>query len=225
MGTKERRTRERQETRELILDAAREMFADEGYESVTMRAIAEKIEYTPTAIYHHFENKQALVTELCACDFQELAHHFRGQAVSVDPVLRIRAVGEAYLEFAEKHPSQYRFMFMTVLPELQMPEEYMKEAHGNPERDAYAYLRQACQEAIDSGRLRPEMRDADQMAQILWGCVHGQIALRIVKRAENGQGKAEQHGAWVGWRDLRESTGLMMDMLLRGMLREPGELS
>jgi len=215
MGTKERRTRERQETREKILGAARDMFANDGYDAVTMRAIAEKIEYTPTAIYHHFDNKQSLLTELCLCDFQGLADHFRGRAMSSDPVERIKAVGRAYLEFAEKHPSQYRFMFMTVLPHPELPREYVEETRGNPEHDAYAFLSQACQAAIDAQRFRPELRDADQIAQILWGSVHGLIALRIVKN----------HDSWVPWHDLRESAELMMDSLLRGMLREPGKKS
>src|SRR5689334_19560389 len=215
MGTRERRTREREETREKILGAAREMFAHEGYDAVTMRAIADRIEYTPTAIYHHFENKQALLTELCQCDFRELAEHFSGRPVSADPIERIKAAGRAYLEFAEKHPSQYRFMFMTVLPHLEMPEEYMQEAHGNPERDAYAALRIDCQAAIDSGRLRRDVKNADLMAQMLWGCVHGQIALRIVKN----------HDDWVPWHDLRESVELTMDLILRGMLRESGSRS
>ena len=225
MGTKERRTRERQETRERILSAAREMFADEGYESVTMRAIAERIEYTPTAIYHHFDSKQALLTELCACDFRGLADHFRGHAVSADPVERIRAVGRAYLEFAEKYPSQYRFMFMTVLPDPEMPEGYVQENKGIPERDAYAFLRHACQEAIDAGRIRKELRHADQLAQILWGCVHGQVSLRIVNAKKGGPKAAQKHGSWVPWHDLRETTELMMDVLLRGMLIAPGRKS
>jgi AcrR family transcriptional regulator len=210
VGTKERRTRERHETREKILGAAREMFAEDGYDAVTMRAIADRIEYTPTAIYHHFENKQALFTELCAGDFLELAHHFRGQALPDDPIERIKVVGRAYIEFAEKYPSQYRFMFMTIMPQPELSPEYMQETYGNPEHDAYAFLRRACQEAIDSRRLRSEIRDADQLAQILWGTVHGLVSLRIVKK----------HDTWVPWRDLRESIELSMDTQLRGMLRD-----
>jgi len=59
-----RRERERAETRGKILDAARRMFVLKGYEGTTMRAIAAKIGYTPTAIYHHFKDKDALVAEL-----------------------------------------------------------------------------------------------------------------------------------------------------------------
>lgn len=220
MGTKERRTREREETRAMILEAAREMFAEEGFEAVTMRAIAERIEYTPTAIYHHFANKQALLTELCLRDFSTLAAHFQGRPVPPDPIERIKEVGRAYLEFAERYPSQYRFMFMTVLPQPELPPGYVEEARGNPERDAYAYLCRCCQDAIDSGRLRSDIQSADQLAQILWACVHGQIALRATKPSI--QEPLESHGNWVPWHDLRASTELMMDSLMRGLLRDPG---
>src|SRR5207249_1549531 len=64
----ERRQRERVQTRQKILDAARRMFVQRGYEATTMRAIAAKIGYTPTAIYHHFEDKEAIVAELSAAD-------------------------------------------------------------------------------------------------------------------------------------------------------------
>src|SRR5262249_55649437 len=152
------------ETREKILGAAREMFAHQGYEAVTMRSIAERIEYTPTAIYHHFKNKHALLNELCRADFEVLARHFNTKAVPADPVKRILAVGQAYLQFAESHPSQSRFMFMTVIPKLEEDEEYTVATRGNPERDAYAFLRAACQEAIRAKKLRPEITDADEVA-------------------------------------------------------------
>ena len=77
MGPRERRTREREETRSRILDAAREMFVQDGIEAVTMREIAKRIEYTPTAIYHHFRDKQALIEELCLIDFRGLAQAFQ----------------------------------------------------------------------------------------------------------------------------------------------------
>ena len=93
MGTQERRERERQELRTKILDAARELFVSEGYEAVTMRKIAEKIEYSATAIYLHFADKDALVTELCRHDFRSFAAHFGRAAVSEDPVERLRARG------------------------------------------------------------------------------------------------------------------------------------
>lgn|SRR5689334_4798814 len=209
MGTRERRERERLDTRERILSAAREMFAEEGFEAVTMRAIAERIEYTPTALYHHFPSKQALVTELCHSDFERLARHFQAGGAPADPIERLNAIGRGYLQFAEEHPSHYRFMFMTVMPVLEHGAEYLAKAKNNPERDAYAFLRTACQEAIDQQRLRPEFKDADAVAQILWGTIHGQISLRIAKHTDD----------FVNWTDLRQTTEQAMDTLMRGMLR------
>ena len=72
MGITERREREKEEIRNKILDAARDLFAREGYEAVTMRRIAEAIEYSPTTIYIHFEDKDDLVLALCHEDFARL---------------------------------------------------------------------------------------------------------------------------------------------------------
>lgn len=209
MGTRERRERERSETRNRILEAAREMFAAEGYESVTMRAIAQKIEYTPTALYHHFPGKQALVSELCRLDFEGLAKWFGTVAHISDPVERLTAIGRGYLQFAIDNPSHYRFMFMTVLPEVEHPPGYIEESRGNPERNAYVFLRDACEAAIRAGRFRPEYADPDMVAQILWATVHGLISLRIVKHDDD----------WVSWKDLRETAELAMNSHLHGMLR------
>lgn len=209
MGTKERREREKLDTRERILATARDMFATEGYESVTMRAIANHIEYTPTALYHHFDSKQALLSELCERDFESLARAFASKAVPEDPIERLKAIGETYLRFAEEYPSQYRFMFMTVFPVIEQAPGII-EARENPERNAYAFLRGACVEAIEDGRLRPELTDADQIAQILWSSIHGLVSLRITKH----------HQEFVPWKDLRETALLSMDLLMHGMLRQ-----
>src|SRR5262245_15157905 len=207
MGARDRRNREREETRQKILGAAREMFSERGYEAVTMRAIGDRIEYTPTAIYHHFENKHALLTELCNADFEALARQFNRAAPNSDPVERIMAVGEAYLGFARTFPSQYRFMFMTVIPEGGVRDLGIR---GNPERDAYAFLREACRAAIMQGRFRPEITDPDRLAQILWSNVHGLISLHIVKGREE----------WIPWRDLRATARQSMGIMMCGLLRE-----
>ncbi|HZH04283.1 MAG TPA: helix-turn-helix domain-containing protein, partial [Myxococcaceae bacterium] len=92
MGSKERRDREREELRKKILDAARELFARDGYEAVTMRKLAQKIEYSPTALYLHFKDKVALMRELCATDFLQFAKVFNRVARHPDPVVRLRKV-------------------------------------------------------------------------------------------------------------------------------------
>ena len=93
MGIKERRERERAEIREKILEAARELFVKEGYEAVTMRKIAQKIEYSATAIYFHFKDKEAVMRELCATDFRTLAKQLTRIAKLADPVERCAPPG------------------------------------------------------------------------------------------------------------------------------------
>ena len=113
MGITERRDREREEVRQKILDAARDLFAREGYEHVTMRRIAEAIEYSPTTIYNHFEDKDDLVQSLCEEDFSRLLSALQTQPVPEDPGEWIRQLGLAYAGFGLSHPNHYRFMFMT----------------------------------------------------------------------------------------------------------------
>ena len=196
----ERRERERAATRRKILDAARSMFVQRGYEGTTMRAIAAKIGYTPTAIYHHFKDKDALVAELSALDFQAFAQALRRTGVEGDPLERLGKIGEAYVDFGLTHPMQYQFIFMMHRPE---------HAPNAPAGDAYGFLRQTCAEVIATGRLRPEFNDPDELAQMLWASVHGLVSLQIVKGCE----------ARFNWRDARRTRAKMREALLQGILR------
>jgi AcrR family transcriptional regulator len=208
-GSQKRRTRARAETRQKILDAARDMFVRNGYEATTMRAIADRIEYTPTAIYHHFRNKEALLTELSQIDFRALATAFTRIGQIADPVERLRRIGEAYVSFALEHPMQYQLMFMTPRPDG--VDLHKDIARGDPDQDAYGFLRAACADAIDSGRLRAEFTDPDELAQMLWSAKHGLLALHIVK----------QNDDWVDWRDARRTASRMNEVIIRGLLKRP----
>lgn len=208
MGTAERRDRERQEMQTLILDAARELFATEGYEAVTMRKIAEKIEYSPTAIYFHFKDKLALFRELCDREFASFALVLQRSATIRDPVERLRAIGYAYVDFALEHPNHYRFLFMTPHPTLKPEESAIQR--GNPDQDAYAFLRATIAEAIAQGRLEPEFQDPDLVSQIAWGAAHGVVALHNVKCDDS----------WIDWRAPRLLGRRLIDLTLDGMLRK-----
>jgi AcrR family transcriptional regulator len=211
MGVKERREREKSETRDKILDAARELFVTEGFEGVSMRKVAEKIEYSPTAIYVHFADKQELFRELCHQDYARLAEVFQSSAMSTDPVERLKQIGAIYIDFGTRYPNHYRFMFMTPHP-AQEPDEADREMMGNPEMDAYAFLKWAVQQAIDAGCFREELTDAELISQTLWASVHGVIALHIAKGCD----------AWVDWRPLQDRAEIMPDVTLRGLIRQRG---
>jgi AcrR family transcriptional regulator len=210
MTTTERRERERQDTRQRILDAARELFASEGYDAVTMRKIADKIEYTPTAIYFHFADKDALVRELCAADFLALAQAFQPIALVADPIERIKRIGSAYVEFALAHPNHYRLMFMTPSPVGEEELDQYGVEKGNPAQDAYAFLRQAVVEALTARRFRPELDDPDLICQTLWAGVHGVAALHIALAGD----------PWVEWRSPERRTAAMLEALFAGLVRK-----
>jgi len=210
MGINERREREREEVRGKILDAARDLFARDGYDAVTMRKIAEAIEYSPTAIYLHFKDKDALVRELCVADFDSLARAFQRIAREPDPLERLRKVGLAYADFAVEHPNHYRLMFMTPHPAQTKDDEAAALRRGNPEADAYAFLVGTIAEAIGQGLVRPELKDPHIVAQAAWAGVHGVISLHVAKCND----------PWVDWRPLKKTVALVVDAFTRGIARE-----
>ena len=211
MGTTERRQREREEIRARILDAARELFSERGYEAVTMRDIAKRIEYSATALYFHFKDKEALMWELCATDFRGLAQNFTRLARVADPIERLRLTGYAYVDFGLTHPHHYRLMFMTPHPEGfdTDPQREGAPQHGNPEEDAYAFLLHTVREALTARRFKPEFKDAEALAQLLWAGAHGVVSLRIAKSTD----------AWVRWRPAKKTARQLIDAILAGVVR------
>jgi AcrR family transcriptional regulator len=209
MGAKERREREKLETRDLILEAARELFVSEGYEGVSMRKLAEKIEYSPTAIYVHFADKETLFRELCLKDFAHLARVFQSASLPDDPVERLKHIGRTYVEFGRQYPNHYKLMFMTPHPFTELTEREF-EMKGNPEVDAYALLKHTVQQAIQAGVFRGGTDDAELISQTLWAGVHGVISLQIAK------GRI----SWVEWRSLEQRVEVMLDAVLDGLRKE-----
>jgi AcrR family transcriptional regulator len=202
-----RRERQKAETRQAILGAARELFVTDGIEATTMRAIAAKIGYTPTAIYHHFADKDALIVELCMADFRALGQAMYKIGRIEDPIERLKRMGMAYTDFALDNESQYRFMFMTSL------RHPMLDAAGNeiqsPDEDAYQFLLQTVEEGIAKGCYRPELNDAPELAQMFWGAIHGVVSLWFT----------HCNDPHIVLRDPRETVRTMCDALVRGSLR------
>jgi len=176
MGVKERREREKQQVRQEILDAARELFIKEGYENVSMRKIAEKIEYSPTTIYIYFDDKAELVHYLCEESFVKLVEMFEtlGEDLS-DPVAALKKCGRAYIEFGLKYPNDYKVTFILNLRPDKDPEEYLRE--GSMGMRAYGYLRKIVEECVRQGKFRDA--DVETATQTLWMVVHGVTSLLI----------------------------------------------
>jgi AcrR family transcriptional regulator len=201
----ERRAKEKAALRGKILEAARSLFARQGYEAVTMREIARKIGYTATALYYHFPDKESLLRELCETDFRALREYFKRLGRIPDPVERIRRTAYAYVRFGLEYPQHYRLMFMTPHPQP-VPQSIER---GNPDQDAYAFLLQAVREAMDAGQFRAEFKDHELMAQALWAAMHGLVALHLTKAKDD----------WVEWRPPLKTAEVLCQVALRGFLR------
>jgi AcrR family transcriptional regulator len=111
MGIKQRREREKQEVRQGILTAAREIAVQEGWQAVTIRNVAERIEYSPSMIYEYFASKEAILLELHHEGFRLLAFSLRAaKNSSEDYEERVISMAQAYWEFALRYPELYQAM-------------------------------------------------------------------------------------------------------------------
>jgi len=169
MGILERRERERETVRRKILEAAQELFATEGYERVTMRRVADAIEYSPTTIYLHFKDKNELVHCLCEENFGKLIQAIDPGEVPPDPIEALKQMGMAYARFGIEYPNHYRFMFLTPFGPDHQPSEAGQRT--------FQLLRDAVARGVEAHRFR--LDDVDTLAQILWSSLHGAVSLLI----------------------------------------------
>ncbi|MFM0504655.1 TetR/AcrR family transcriptional regulator [Paraburkholderia caffeinilytica] len=112
MGIVERKSRQKQALRERILDAARRIVMREGFAALSMRKIADAIEYSPATLYLHFASRDEIAQALCAEGYAQLLETFVPLAQIADPAERLKALGRAYVAFGVAHPETYRLIFM-----------------------------------------------------------------------------------------------------------------
>jgi AcrR family transcriptional regulator len=202
MAVKARRARQKAVLRREILDAARELFAREGYESVSMRKIAHKIDYSPTTIYLYFQDKFELLRGICEETFGKLAAQFDEiERTTQDPVERLKKAGRAYIEFGLRFPNHYRVTFMSA-PEPQEPPG-KAGYRGSAGETCFSHLRTMVEECIKQKRFRDV--DVDSASQTLWAATHGLTSLLIA------------HGAFP-WVQQDKLIDHLLDVITRGLL-------
>ena len=158
--------------RQRILEAAMDMFVKEGYEGVSMRRIADKIEYSVGTIYRYFENKYDIMLQLCYQGFERLLEIQLELDRIADPVERIKTGGRYYVTFALENPELYELMFAT--------KEIIKQPEGAEESVALKSLgkfAEHVQQCLDVGFFSGG--DAQTLAIALWASLHGLSSLLI----------------------------------------------
>lgn len=200
MGLTERRQREKVALRQEILDAARELFAKEGYESVSMRRIAEKIEYSPTTIYLYFQDKRELIEEICNQSFALLSKKLeKVAAAGGDPVEGLKTGLRTYVEFGLKHPDHYRVSLMTPYEACEG-----KDITTGAGWQTFQCLIRAVTRCVEASRFRET--DVMAVSQALWMVIHGLTSAQIT------------HGDCFPWVEQKRLIDLTIDSAVRGML-------
>jgi AcrR family transcriptional regulator len=176
MTTTERRQRHRASLRREILDAASQLFVEEGYHRLTMRRLAERIEYSPTTIYLYFKDKNELLGAVCEETFSRLAGKLeRLQKTAGTPAGHLRDSLRTYIEFGLAHPNQYLVTFMSPNPGLEG--ELFEGSAGSRAFDA---LRQSVRACSENGDIHTA--DVEMTAQALWAGAHGVTSLFITMK-------------------------------------------
>lgn len=176
MGVTERRLREKENLRSQILSAAAELFTEEGFQAVSMRKIAEKIEYAPSTIYLYFKDKEELCGAIITEVFDRLTKRIEEvtQEPSLSAIEALKRGLTAYIEFGLEHPNHYAVAFgHNPLPDVP----------GEPtEADmaalkSFDLLRQCLVRCMDEGVIR--LGDVELLSQTVWMFVHGVTEIQI----------------------------------------------
>ena len=167
MSVQERKQRERAERERLIVATARELAEQQGWDAVTTRRLAERIDYSQPVLYSHFRGKREIIGAVALEGAAELAAALRSAAAAADgPRARVTALARAYLDFAARNPAVYDAMF-----QLDGGLPFAQADTPEPLKDAFAALLESLDEVAGDG-VHPGL-----FTELFWAAVHGLATL------------------------------------------------
>jgi AcrR family transcriptional regulator len=167
MSVQERRARERAVRERLIVATARELAEQHGWDAVTTRRLAERIEYSQPVLYSHFRGKREIIGAVALEGAAEMAVAVRAAASAANsPRERVAALARAYLDFAERNPAVYDALF-----QLDGGLAYAQEDTPEPLKDAFAALMESLGE-VAGDRVGPGL-----FTEVFWASLHGLATL------------------------------------------------
>ncbi|MEV0774319.1 TetR/AcrR family transcriptional regulator [Streptomyces sp. NPDC050433] len=167
MSVQERKARERAVRERLIVATARELAEQQGWDAVTTRRLAERIEYSQPVLYSHFRGKREIVGAVALQGAAEMAVAVRAATSSANsPRERVTALARAYLDFAERNPAVYDALF-----QLDGGLAYAQEDTPEPLKDAFAALMESLGEVAGDG-VHPGL-----FTEVFWASLHGLATL------------------------------------------------
>ncbi len=163
--------------RRLILETAMALFLEEGYKHVSIRKIAEQIEYSPATIYLYFKDKDEILYALYRIAFEQFYKRLGPVESIKDPLKRLRKGGALYMKFAFDHPEYYDLMFIMRAPIRKIIEEQEPEFGVR----GFDMLMRSLKDCVAQGAL-PSDTDLEAVSLSIWSLLHGMASLVIRQR-------------------------------------------
>ena len=172
MSVQERKQRERADRERLIVATARELAEQQGWDAVTTRRLAERIEYSQPVLYSHFRGKREIIGAVALEGASEMAEAMRAAtAAAAAPRERVAALAHAYLDFADRNPAVYDALF-----QLDGGLAYAQEDTPEQLKNAFAALMETLGEVAGDG-VAPEV-----FTEVFWASLHGIATLTRSRR-------------------------------------------
>lgn len=173
MGVTERKVRHKEDLKKEILEAAKSVFSEKGYEATSIRAIAERIEYSPATIYLYYKDKNEIVHALHREGFKLLVSHFEVLNNVTHPFERLKGMGRAYIQFASQNPDIYKLLFSLEEPLQHVANCFEEWDEGDR---AFDILSKTVSECQQHGYFHGF--DPIQLSFVIWSTMHGMCVLR-----------------------------------------------
>jgi AcrR family transcriptional regulator len=180
MGISERKAKEKEELKSLILKAAMKLFVEKGVEQTTIRSIAKEVEYSVGTVYVYYKDKKDILHDLHTQGFMQLGAEMKVLFSVNNPMERLKALGRVYLNFALNNPDMYDLMFT-----LKAPIEFIEEKHQDDWMEGkrtFGLLKSTLQQCIESGHFKGHSLEPISFA--IWSIVHGMASLHISQRVK-----------------------------------------
>ncbi len=173
MGVSERKERHREDLKKEILTAAKELFSEKGFDATSIRAIAEKIEYSPATIYLYYKDKNEIVHALHREGFKLLVSNFEVFNHISHPFERLKGMGRAYIQFATQNPDIYQLLFIMKEPLEHVANCFEDWDEGDR---AFDILLKTVGECQETGYFKGF--DKTMLSFSIWSTMHGLCTLR-----------------------------------------------
>lgn len=187
MTIEDRKERDKRELHDLILHTAAEMFRKHGYEKTSMRAVAQAIDYSAGTIYRYFKDKDELMFAISVNGFRIFYQYLNSVRQIEDPMERLQLLGRQYIRFAIDYPAYYDLMFIMPDPMNALGDN----GHWEDGHRSHGVLVEVITSCMEKGHFSGH--NAIDLSLVIWGQVHGIVALYLRNRMEMYTGKTHEH--------------------------------